>query len=123
MPLPRQPPRRELIRKFRALGFEGPYEGGKHPFMKKGKLKVRVPNPHGGDIGVDLLRRVLRQASRKKNGSVPDLSGERSPFAGRAKNRAGLKDLSLLWTSPWGHLWVGPMEIIGWVERRQSVRL
>ncbi len=30
--------------------------------MKKGKLKVRVPNPHGEDIGVDLLKRILRQA-------------------------------------------------------------
>lgn len=24
--------------------------------------KVRVPNPHGSDIGIDLLRRILRQA-------------------------------------------------------------
>jgi predicted RNA binding protein YcfA (HicA-like mRNA interferase family) len=62
MPLPRQTAPRELIRKFRALGFEGPHGGGKHPFMKKGKLKVRVPNPHGEDIGVDLLKRILRQA-------------------------------------------------------------
>lgn len=62
MPLPKQTPHRELIRKFRALGFEGPYGGGRHPFMKKGKLKVHIPNPHGGNIGIDLLKRILRQA-------------------------------------------------------------
>ena len=30
--------------------------------MVKGTLKVRVPNPHEGDIGVGLLREILRQA-------------------------------------------------------------
>jgi predicted RNA binding protein YcfA (HicA-like mRNA interferase family) len=54
--------RRELIRKFRALGFEGPYAGGRHQFVKKGALKVRIPNPHQGDIDVTLLSRILRQA-------------------------------------------------------------
>ncbi len=54
--------RRELIRKFIACGFEGPYSGGKHQFMKKGDLKVRIPNPHQGDIDVSLLKRVLHQA-------------------------------------------------------------
>jgi hypothetical protein len=28
--------RRELIRKFRALGFEGPISGGRHSFMQAG---------------------------------------------------------------------------------------
>ncbi len=55
--------RRELIRKLRALGFEGPFSGGKHPFMKKGRLKLHIPNPHQRDIPADLLRRLLRQAS------------------------------------------------------------
>lgn len=54
--------RRELIQKFRALGFEGPLSGGKHAFMRKGRLTVRIPNPHGTDIGVPLLREILRQA-------------------------------------------------------------
>lgn len=54
MLLPRQTPRCELIRKFRALGFEGPYGGGKHPFMIKGKLKVRVSCPRNCSlIGID----------------------------------------------------------------------
>ena len=41
--------RRELIRRFRSLGFTGPMSGGRHQFMKKGALKVRVPNPHKSD--------------------------------------------------------------------------
>ena len=62
MPLPQQTPRREIIRKLRALGFEGPLPGGRHPIMKKGSLKVHVPNPHGEEIGIELLKRILRQA-------------------------------------------------------------
>jgi len=55
--------RRELIARLRALGFDGPYSGGRHSFVRKGSLKVRVPNPHeGGEIGVGLLREILRQA-------------------------------------------------------------
>ena len=42
--------RRELFRYFEELGFEGPYTGGKHQYMVKGKLKVAMPNPHQGDI-------------------------------------------------------------------------
>lgn len=36
--------------------------------MVKGDLTVAIPNPHRREIGVDLLRRVLRQAvvSREK---------------------------------------------------------
>jgi len=56
-------PLRVLIQKLRKLGFTGPYEGGKHEFMAKGSLKLRVPNPHGSrEIHVSLLREILRQA-------------------------------------------------------------
>jgi predicted RNA binding protein YcfA (HicA-like mRNA interferase family) len=54
--------RRELVRKFKNLGFAGPYSGGKHQFMKKGNLKVRIPNPHQSDISVGLVKEILRQA-------------------------------------------------------------
>jgi len=55
--------RSELLRKFRALGFEGPYSGGKHQFMKKGSLKVRIPNPHKSkEIHIGLIQEILRQA-------------------------------------------------------------
>jgi len=53
---------RELIDGFRQLGFDGPYAGGRHPQMRRGETTVIVPNPHDGDIGPDLLRRILRQA-------------------------------------------------------------
>lgn len=36
--------------------------GTKHQFMVKGDLTVFIPNPHRGDIGKDLLARLLRQA-------------------------------------------------------------
>jgi predicted RNA binding protein YcfA (HicA-like mRNA interferase family) len=54
--------RKELIRKFKAVGYDGPFSGGKHQFMIKGKQKIRIPNPHLSDIGVSLLKEILRQA-------------------------------------------------------------
>ncbi len=54
--------RRELIRYLRQLGFLGPYSGGKHQFMVKGHLRLRIPNPHREDIGQNLLKEILRQA-------------------------------------------------------------
>lgn len=54
--------RRDLIRALKLLGFDGPFTGGNHQYMSKGELKVRIPNPHKGDISVGLLARVLNQA-------------------------------------------------------------
>jgi len=51
----------ELVRKLKALDFEGPFSGGKHLFMVKGDRRLTIPNPHRQDIGVDLLKRILRQ--------------------------------------------------------------
>ena len=56
----------ELVRKLKKFGFEGPYGGGKHLYMIKGDLRLTVPNPHGKEIGVDLLMRVLKQANVTK---------------------------------------------------------
>jgi len=54
--------RRELLRKFKALGYEGPFSGGKHQFMKKGQKKIRIPNPHGSSvIDTSLIKEILRQ--------------------------------------------------------------
>lgn len=63
--MPRLTPvsRRELVRRLRDLGFTGPYIGGRHEFMLKGEVRLIVPNPHRGDISVDLLSRLLRQAN------------------------------------------------------------
>lgn len=54
--------RTDLIRYLRVLGFEGPYSGRKHQFMVRGEITLRLPNPHRGDIGKELLSRILRQA-------------------------------------------------------------
>jgi len=56
-------PRRELIKNFRKLGFQGPFSGGKHQFMIKGRKKIRIPNPHKGkNIHISLLKEILHQA-------------------------------------------------------------
>lgn len=54
--------RRELVGCLHQLGFRGPFAGGKHQFMVKGSLRVRIPNPHREDIGKNLLRVILREA-------------------------------------------------------------
>jgi predicted RNA binding protein YcfA (HicA-like mRNA interferase family) len=54
--------RRDLIRYLKQLDFEGPYSGGKHQFMVKGDITLRLPNPHQSDIGQEFLARILRQA-------------------------------------------------------------
>jgi predicted RNA binding protein YcfA (HicA-like mRNA interferase family) len=54
--------RRDLILHLRRLGFDGPYVGGKHQYMVREETRIRIPNPHQGDIGRGLLTRILRQA-------------------------------------------------------------
>ena len=55
--------RKELIRRFRSLGYIGPFSGGRHQFMIKESKKIRIPNPHKGrDIDASLLTEILRQA-------------------------------------------------------------
>ena len=53
---------RKLVQRFRRLGFDGPYSGGRHLFMVKGDLKVRIPNLHRDDISKSLVAEILRQA-------------------------------------------------------------
>jgi predicted RNA binding protein YcfA (HicA-like mRNA interferase family) len=54
--------RKELIHYLQQVGFSGPYSGGKHQFMLKGQLRVRIPGPHTGDIGKNLLLRIIKEA-------------------------------------------------------------
>lgn len=56
----------DLVRQLRKLGFDGPYQGGKHPYMIKGNLVLTIPNLHRGEIGVALLSRILRRAGVTK---------------------------------------------------------
>jgi hypothetical protein len=53
--------RRELVRKLNALGFEGPFPGGKHEWVRRGGLRVTIPNPHAGAIDPGFIRRLLKQ--------------------------------------------------------------
>lgn len=59
--------RKDLIRCLKQFGFEGPYSGGRHQFMVKDDITIRIPNPHQVDIGRDLLFRILHQAQISKD--------------------------------------------------------
>lgn len=65
--MPRMVPisRRELILRLRKLGFEGPYHGGKHDFMRRSSDQLRVALPRedakSREIGVELKKRILRE--------------------------------------------------------------
>ena len=67
--MPRTLSRRELIRRFRALGYTGPFSGGRHQFMVRGEKKIRIPNPHGsGNVHISLVKEILRQAGISETG-------------------------------------------------------
>lgn len=57
----------DLVKGLRALGFSGPYPGGKHLFMVRETLRLTIPNPHKREIGIDLLARLLKQANVTKD--------------------------------------------------------
>jgi len=54
--------RRDLIAALRRAGFEGPESGGKHQYMSRANLSLRIPNPHRQEIRQNLLAEILRQA-------------------------------------------------------------
>jgi len=54
----------EVIRRLRALGFEGPVPGGRHARMVRpatGQI-IPVPMHRGRDVSVGLIRAILREA-------------------------------------------------------------
>ena len=53
---------RIFIGKLNKSGYKGPFSGGKHLFMIKDNVRLTLPNPHRKEIGVDLLKRILKQA-------------------------------------------------------------
>ena len=65
--MPKPIKRRELIRRLRDLGWEGPQPGKRHAAMRKGEETVRIPNPHQGDIDWSLTKRILEQAGISKD--------------------------------------------------------
>ena len=61
---------RQFVDRLRELGFEGPYAGGRHPQMRRGEITLIIPNPHAGNIGVGLLRRLLNSPKWKVRSDV-----------------------------------------------------
>ena len=59
--------RKDLIKYLRKLGFHGPFSGGKHEFVQKGKQRLRMPNPHKGDISQGFLIRILSEAGIERS--------------------------------------------------------
>ncbi|MER3483825.1 MAG: hypothetical protein C4332_12395 [Meiothermus sp.] len=57
--------RRELIRRLQLLGFEGPFSGGKHQYMRRNSdgKRITLPNPHKTDVSGNLLAKILRDAN------------------------------------------------------------
>ncbi|MEW6665985.1 MAG: type II toxin-antitoxin system HicA family toxin [Thermodesulfobacteriota bacterium] len=55
--------RDELIRRLRKFGFEGPFSGGKHSYMKRAKYRQTIPNPHGKVISSQFIKELLKQAN------------------------------------------------------------
>jgi predicted RNA binding protein YcfA (HicA-like mRNA interferase family) len=55
---------REVVRKLRRLGFEGPFGGGKHLLVRHPETRVKIPIPvhKGRDIPVGTLRTIIRLA-------------------------------------------------------------
>ena len=53
--------RHELIKKLRKLGFSGPHSATRHQYMEKAAHHIFIPNPHGKDIGVPLLKQIIKQ--------------------------------------------------------------
>lgn len=57
--MPKPLSRRELIRKLKRAGFFGPFSGGRHSYFLRGNLKIFIPNPHGVDIGSNIIKRII----------------------------------------------------------------
>jgi predicted RNA binding protein YcfA (HicA-like mRNA interferase family) len=51
-----------VVRKLKRLGFEGPFGGGKHLFMRhpQSQIKISVPMHQGHDIPVGTLAAIIR---------------------------------------------------------------
>jgi len=54
--------RKDLVKRLRDLGWEGPFAGAKHQHMVKGSIQLTIPNPHRREIGINLLKLVLKEA-------------------------------------------------------------
>ena len=76
--------RSDLIRKLKKLGFEGPYPGGRHSYMKRGGYRQINPNPHGGQID------SVPPCVRRERAGAPGIDGAayRCPRASKFRRMA-----------------------------------
>jgi predicted RNA binding protein YcfA (HicA-like mRNA interferase family) len=57
---------KELVKKLKKYGYQGPYSGGKHLYMIKENIRLTMPNPHKKDISVDLILKILKHVKISK---------------------------------------------------------
>ena len=66
--------RLELIRKLKGLGFEGPFPGGKHQWMRRSGLRVTIPIPTAAQsTPVSFAESSVRRGSPLMNGPMHEL--------------------------------------------------
>ena len=71
--------RRELVRNLKALGFEGPFAGGKHQWMRRGGLRLTIPIPtRAQSIPGSFGESCATPGSRSMNGPAHEGSGSRN---------------------------------------------
>lgn len=59
---------RDLIRKLRDLGFDGPESGSNHKLMKRNGKKVSIPHANGHfDLSARLLFKILKEGGVTKS--------------------------------------------------------
>ena len=51
--MPKPIKRKEMLRRLRALGWEGPFQKGSHPFMIKDGQRLTIPNPPRHRLVID----------------------------------------------------------------------
>ena len=55
------------MRKLRKLGFVGPQYSNGHPFMYRGKFKLKIPNDHKEDYSRALIADLQRRSGLSKD--------------------------------------------------------
>ena len=58
--------RRILIKKLRKLDFAGSFMATRHEYMIKKGHKIFIPNSHGKDIGLPLIKKIIQQIKISK---------------------------------------------------------
>jgi predicted RNA binding protein YcfA (HicA-like mRNA interferase family) len=74
---------KKFVKTLKFLGYVGPFQKGKHPFMLNNNFCLTIPNPHTDPIGRELLVRILQQANISKeswNGALLKNEQSKTPY-------------------------------------------